>query len=235
MENNSIKLMTLHASKGLEFNYVFIVGANEGLIPMKSNSCEEFEEEKRLFFVGITRAKNDLEISYITSPSGYGVFANRSRFIDMIPSHLKQMKFNENISNNFIKDMVKEVKREIIDTTIETQENSSKTLVNHHHYGNGYIESIEDGIIKVVFDNYGEKEFIEGLEDYEIISSSENLQSNNVIQEEELKNQAKIFNDDGFICSESSPEEFNTTEYLEIFSSFDQPPPKKKWRIPFKK
>lgn len=235
MENNSIKLMTLHASKGLEFNYVFIVGANEGLIPMKSNSCEEFEEEKRLFFVGITRAKNNLEISYITSPSGYGVFGNRSRFIDMIPSHLKQMKFNENISNNFIKDMVKEVKREIIDTTIETQENSSKTLVNHHHYGNGYIESIEDGIIKVVFDNYGEKEFIEGLEDYEIISSSENLQSNNVIQEEELKNQAKIFNDDGFICSESSPEEFNTTEYLEIFSSFDQPPPKKKWRIPFKK
>lgn len=49
--------MTLHASKGLEFNTVFIVGVNQGLIPLQCRSFEQEEEERRLFFVDITRAK----------------------------------------------------------------------------------------------------------------------------------------------------------------------------------
>ena len=63
--------MTLHASKGLEFSHVFITGVNYGLIPLQTKSFEEEEEEQRLFFVGITRAKEHLELSYYTSPGQY--------------------------------------------------------------------------------------------------------------------------------------------------------------------
>ena len=61
-ENDTVKLMTLHASKGLEFSHVFITGVNYGLIPLQTKSFEEEEEEQRLFFVGITRAKEHLEL-----------------------------------------------------------------------------------------------------------------------------------------------------------------------------
>ncbi|WDC83173.1 3'-5' exonuclease [Caloramator sp. mosi_1] len=68
IDKESVKLLTLHSSKGLEFKYVFMVGVNEGNIPI-SKKREIEEEELRLFFVGVTRAKEVLEISYIKSPS----------------------------------------------------------------------------------------------------------------------------------------------------------------------
>lgn len=60
--------MTLHASKGLEFSHVFIIGVNNGLIPLNPKKEAEEEEERRLFYVGLTRAKESLELSYYTSP-----------------------------------------------------------------------------------------------------------------------------------------------------------------------
>jgi DNA helicase-2/ATP-dependent DNA helicase PcrA len=63
-----VALMTLHAAKGLEFENVFIVGVEQGLLPHERTNAhedpDEFEEERRLFFVGITRAKTNLHISY---------------------------------------------------------------------------------------------------------------------------------------------------------------------------
>ena len=64
--------MTLHASKGLEFDYVFIIGMNQGLIPLRCKSIEQEEEERRLFFVGLTRARKNLELSYYTNPTDPG-------------------------------------------------------------------------------------------------------------------------------------------------------------------
>ena len=85
---NSVSLMTMHNAKGLEFSYVFIVGAEDGLIPHK-NSIEEkaqLEEERRLFYVSITRAKHDLYITYANCRRYYDYynFNRASRFIDEI-------------------------------------------------------------------------------------------------------------------------------------------------------
>ena len=71
-ENDTVKL------KGLEFSHVFITGVNYGLIPLQTKSFEEEEEEQRLFFVGITRAKEHLELSYYTSPDSTGQHPGRA-------------------------------------------------------------------------------------------------------------------------------------------------------------
>jgi DNA helicase-2/ATP-dependent DNA helicase PcrA len=81
-------LMTLHASKGLEFPIVFVSGVEEGLLPFYSNTIErgELEEERRLFYVGITRAKTKLFLSKTQMRYRFGesAFASGSRFLSEI-------------------------------------------------------------------------------------------------------------------------------------------------------
>lgn len=88
-----VTLMTVHAAKGLEFSNVFIVGAEEELFPsaMSSGSLQEIEEERRLMYVAITRAKNFCMISYASSRfrNGQTVTCSPSRFIrDIDPQYL---------------------------------------------------------------------------------------------------------------------------------------------------
>jgi len=76
-DDNAVKLMTVHASKGLEFEYVFIAGLEQDLFPFKhmdedDMSQAEEEEERRLFYVAITRAKNKLYLSYTIIRTIYG-------------------------------------------------------------------------------------------------------------------------------------------------------------------
>lgn len=81
MERNGVRLMTLHAAKGLEFDTVFIIQTNEGRIPyQKSLKEENEEEERRLFYVGMTRAKELLQITYVKQKNGKA--KEPSRFID---------------------------------------------------------------------------------------------------------------------------------------------------------
>ena len=89
---NAVTLMTLHSAKGLEYPVVFITGLEEGLFPL-SNAMEdrrELEEERRLFYVGITRAMQKLFLSYAQTRFRYGerVYSVRSRFLDEVPEHL---------------------------------------------------------------------------------------------------------------------------------------------------
>jgi DNA helicase-2/ATP-dependent DNA helicase PcrA len=86
---DTVKMMTIHAAKGLEFSCVFAVGLEEMLFPnaMSINTREELEEERRLFYVVITRAKNRLWITYANTRYKFGqVVQNEpSRFISELP------------------------------------------------------------------------------------------------------------------------------------------------------
>lgn len=78
---NKVQLMTIHSAKGLEFEDVFVIHANEGEIPhQKAEKKDEIGEERRLFYVALTRAKNNLCISYITQKNGNSI--KPSRFVE---------------------------------------------------------------------------------------------------------------------------------------------------------
>ena len=93
-ESNNVTLMTLHAAKGLEFPIVFIAGMDEGIFPsqrnLNSGSNAEIEEERRLMYVGVTRAKEKLYLVSSKRRRQYGEYKyyNPSRFIDEIPTNL---------------------------------------------------------------------------------------------------------------------------------------------------
>jgi DNA helicase-2/ATP-dependent DNA helicase PcrA len=94
-DRNKVSLMTVHAAKGLEFRHVFIVGLEEELFPssMASGSIEEIEEERRLFYVALTRAMETATISYCERRQRWGKFVNSvpSRFIGEIDSAFLDM------------------------------------------------------------------------------------------------------------------------------------------------
>jgi DNA helicase-2/ATP-dependent DNA helicase PcrA len=196
-ESDSVKLMTLHASKGLEFSYVFITGVNYGLIPLQSRNEVEEEEERRLFFVGITRAKDYLELSYYTNPDYYRATPGESRFIRMIPQHLVQNDAVQSEAVN-LQDLKKQIQRakeekdQILTEETFNEENfpaqevfsgakkeeeiehASENLetikqVSHKKYGIGKVLREDDMMLEVEFENYGVKEFMKGFSELEFL------------------------------------------------------------------
>lgn len=193
-ENDTVKLMTLHASKGLEFSHVFITGVNYGLIPLQTKSFEEEEEEQRLFFVGITRAKEHLELSYYTSPGQYRAAPGPSRYLRMIPENLIEgQEKNRESSATHLQDLKRQILAERAEH-IELQEagkisggknpsantgtknisagnetvTTEKRRVRHTKYGTGSVVREDDMMLTVDFDDYGEKELMKmfsGLEE----------------------------------------------------------------------
>lgn len=91
-EQNVVSLMTLHAAKGLEFPHVTIVGMEEEILPHRTSIEDDMvEEERRLFYVGITRAQHELTLSYANSRSRFGetIDCTPSRFLDELdPEHV---------------------------------------------------------------------------------------------------------------------------------------------------
>ncbi|PJE59710.1 MAG: ATP-dependent DNA helicase PcrA [Candidatus Portnoybacteria bacterium CG10_big_fil_rev_8_21_14_0_10_44_7] len=107
-QHNQVNLMTLHCAKGLEFPVVFIIGFEEGLFP-HSRSLEEegqIEEERRLCYVGITRAKSHLYLLYAQQRQLYGGFqANPpSRFLDEISPRLLKKQKSPHLKDNWLLD-----------------------------------------------------------------------------------------------------------------------------------
>ena len=98
-----VQLMTLHSAKGLEFDLVFVVGLEEGLFP-SLQSMEEagrLEEERRLCYVGITRAKQKLYLTHAESRRIYGKesYPRASRFLREIPTeHIHEIRMRANVT-----------------------------------------------------------------------------------------------------------------------------------------
>ncbi|MEQ3346120.1 ATP-dependent helicase [Peptoniphilus senegalensis] len=115
-EDTGVNLMTLHAAKGLEFGTVFLVGLEEGLFPTSRalESEEEVEEERRLCYVGVTRACNNLFISSSRTRSMYGKLtpAKRSRFIEEMEGKIE---------------IIEDKKRELLEIRDYNEENTSVT------------------------------------------------------------------------------------------------------------
>ncbi|MCW8855930.1 MAG: ATP-binding domain-containing protein, partial [Kangiella sp.] len=87
-ESNEVQLMTLHAAKGLEFNHVYLVGMEEEFLPHKSSiENDDIEEERRLAYVGITRAQRTLTFTLCKKRSKYGevMTCEPSRFLEELP------------------------------------------------------------------------------------------------------------------------------------------------------
>ena len=103
MNEQKLTLMTLHSSKGLEFKNVYILGAEEGLLPLShGDDDDDLEEERRLCYVGITRAKNELYLSASSRRRFQGVYGNaiKSRFLEEIPKDVILTNSGRNFSHN---------------------------------------------------------------------------------------------------------------------------------------
>ncbi|MDP7248426.1 MAG: UvrD-helicase domain-containing protein [Planctomycetota bacterium] len=134
-------LMTLHLAKGLEYPVVFLVGMEEGLLPHMNSmeSLDKVEEERRLAYVGITRAESRLFILHAHERRQFGQFFNNmpSRFVREIPEDLIQEEnplYEEEDESGFESDLVFEI----------------GDRVRHHHFGVGTVVDVE-------FSNFGEQ------------------------------------------------------------------------------
>ncbi|CUS80735.1 DNA helicase-2 / ATP-dependent DNA helicase PcrA [Candidatus Kryptonium thompsonii] len=158
-KRDAITLMTLHSAKGLEFPVVFITGLEEGLFPIASSiyNLKELEEERRLFYVGMTRAMRKLYLSYAKERMRAGnVFVQkRSRFLDEIPPEL----VSYYSSREDKKERVREVK--ISSPMFQPKNIGVGSLVKHEVFGLGVVVDISgsgDGIrVMVDFKEYGRK------------------------------------------------------------------------------
>jgi DNA helicase II / ATP-dependent DNA helicase PcrA len=100
---DTVSLMTIHSAKGLEFPQVYVVGLEENLFPsqMSLNSRTDLEEERRLFYVAVTRAESKLTISYATSRFKFGtlISCEPSRFLDEIDAQYLELDFTAKPAN----------------------------------------------------------------------------------------------------------------------------------------
>jgi len=160
-KNGSV-LMTLHNAKGLEFPVVFIIGMEEGIFPhsRSMNSIEELEEERRLCYVGVTRAKEKVFLSSSQSHSIYGdtTFRNVSRFINEIPENLiidENKIESENIERGRAADK---------NGYGRDQRYRKGDLIEHKFWGRGKILKVKkltgDSELDVVFDTVGMKHLL---------------------------------------------------------------------------
>lgn len=162
---DAVQLMTLHASKGLEFEQVYIIGVNYGLIPLRAKSMEEDDEERRLFFVGLTRAKKRLELSYYTSPDHYGAMPGESRYLRLIPQELME---REGAGGDREPVDLHDLKRQIMQEQQNRQEQPEEQQVQqqaarkvmHPRYGKGTVIAEDEQMITVDFGALGEREFL---------------------------------------------------------------------------
>ncbi len=150
LKNDGVLLMTVHAAKGLEFDAVFLTGLEEGLFPHAKSVAkkESLEEERRLFYVGMTRAKKFLSLSWSRRRMLFGRYRQNemSRFLKEIP---KTLLYEVRISRQ------KEP---------ESKGERVPKVVFHPKFGRGFVKRVSgsgpNAKVTVVFDRFGEKVII---------------------------------------------------------------------------
>lgn len=184
-DENYVKLMTIHNSKGLEFPIVFIVGLEEELFPHSASMFDkaDLEEERRLFYVAMTRAKDKLFFVSSKSRMIYGTSSynrERSRFVGEIPEHLLEeekdlqpKKRNSEALFRAIEDMKKrkvEAKKQIeasnkaqVAKLIDIVGFALGDKVSHKMFGKGKIVSLNLDQVTVSFEYQGEKKFVSSM------------------------------------------------------------------------
>lgn len=159
---NKVSLMTVHAVKGLEFDYVFVTGMEEGIFPhynaINDGSRSAIEEERRLCYVAITRAKKDL---WLLNAKRRMLFGNTqtnlpSRFMDEIDPKYLEVENNRKSVFKKVNNFVKEEMFNKNDVDYQTGD-----LISHTEYGQGVIISVDKSIITVAFPHpYGVKKLM---------------------------------------------------------------------------
>lgn len=140
-KEQKVNLMTIHSAKGLEFDLVFVTGLEEGLFPHDNSlNTNSIEEERRLMYVAITRAKKFLYMTRATTRLIWGKrnYAFKSRFISEIPNNIIE---EVNLLANKA-DVVLDVLNNDLDYVIKT-EFSIGDIVKHNKFGNGKIIDIK--------------------------------------------------------------------------------------------
>lgn len=144
-ENDKVTLMTLHSAKGLEFPVVFIAGLEEGILPharvYDSGKNDDLEEERRLMYVGMTRARQELHLCYALSRSVFGSrnYNQMSRFIsEMDESYVETDRIQTNYEDDdYNQDMIYEIGE----------------MINSSAFGRGEIIDIDGLAVTVKFEN----------------------------------------------------------------------------------
>ncbi len=157
-DDDVVTLMTMHSAKGLEFEVVFLVGMEDGIFPHQNSFCEEggLEEERRLCYVGITRAKERLYITNAKRRMLYGkdVMNSPSRFIKEIDPELLEVE-NEKMMPE------EQINREELYHNDGEVEFADGDVIMHMIYGRGVVIEVKGDFISVAFaKNYGIKKLL---------------------------------------------------------------------------
>ncbi len=178
-DGDFVTLMTLHGAKGLEFNHVFLPGWEEGLFPsqrtMDENGMKGLEEERRLAYVGITRARESVFISYATTRRMYGQWINAvpSRFVDELPEELLDVTSQSGMvqagrskhwdSSGF---QAKPKKSKTFDRKVQTEDGAVLARgdrVFHDKFGYGKIVNIDGHKLDIAFEQSGQKRVMDSF------------------------------------------------------------------------
>lgn len=184
-EDDRVSLMTIHTSKGLEFPVVFLIGMEEGLFPIsravRSMSESDIEEERRLCYVGITRAKKELYMTLTKKRTLYGKTnpSIQSRFMEELPQEcieklneevheLSYSKANYNILDKYKQKYMKSMNKASVATKVNATIKESKpesnvdniklgSKVHHPKFGVGTVVSASGSDLTIAFNNQGIK------------------------------------------------------------------------------
>ena len=170
---DTVVMMTLHSAKGLEFPVVFLAGMEEGVFPSQNSAIEpqELEEERRLAYVGITRAREKLYMTYANIRMLFGstVYNRPSRFIEEVPEELKEVLSRRQTPAGRHRAPARHAAPDGDRVSVSVQSRAQAVftpgdIVRHNTFGKGMVLSAKpmggDVLLEIAFDTYGTKKLM---------------------------------------------------------------------------